>query len=163
MGKVPRLSVSRILLVHGNLSSLPSLITELPLECGCLAQDCRSQLPLQVGFRQRNVLKMHVCNFSLISWGNISGTGSPLFPLFLLAGADTIKLALGAIYWREQSCINLAHWMSVWRTASCCNWGCFSHCDTFVIVLSVSFILHKTLNKYLLNIDYALGPLYVKV
>lgn len=66
MGKVPRLSVSRIL-VHRNLSSCSSLITELPLERGHLDSDCKSQLPLQVGFRQRNVLKMYVCNFSLIS------------------------------------------------------------------------------------------------
>lgn len=60
MGKVPRVSLSRILLVQRNLCSPSSLITELLLGCGSLAQAGCSQLPLQLDFRQRNVLKLCV-------------------------------------------------------------------------------------------------------
>lgn len=81
-----------------------------------------SQLPLQLGFRQRNVLKIYVCNFLLTSWGSVSGTGSPLLPLFLLAGMEAIQITLKAICWRWQSyIISLADLKPMWKTGFCWN------------------------------------------
>lgn len=118
MGKAARGSVSRLLLTHGSLFSPSFPVTEQQLGCGCPAQDCSSGWSWQLGFRQRNVLKIYVCNFSLISWGKVSGTRSPLFLLLLLAGMGAIDLTLEAICWRWQSHISLAQGPPVWRGAS---------------------------------------------
>lgn len=116
-----------------NLFSPSFLVTGQWLGHGCPPQDCSSWQAWQLGFRQRNVLKIYVCNFSLISWGKVSGTGSLLFLLFLLAGMEVIELTLEAICWRWQSCVSLAHWTPGRNRASCCRENSISRYIAFII------------------------------
>lgn len=79
MGKVPRVC-------WGCCTSMETFfpVPEQWLGCGCLPRGFSSRQACQLGFRQRKVLKIYVCNFSLLSWGKVSGAGSLLFLPFLL-------------------------------------------------------------------------------